>query len=384
MAAREIADADSLYYLGLLHWIAENLEGTRDAFGKYLAADDEDTERRQRTRAIMVITLAKLKEFAEADKYLAAYQEAEPKKLSETSRMNAELAKAYIEKRDNEKAGPFAERAYKASKALIADPSARLRGMDEMLDAGMLLFETYRDRSMIKEADAVLEDMRNVGSDIGAGDLYYYATDKLILNQLETGRKPQALATHQAALAYAEKTFKGKGTQNLALTKLRARDKHYKLIGEPAIELIGIDKWFPGKARPLASMRGKVILLDFWATWCAPCFDAFPHLTEWQQDLADEGLIVLGVTRYYGRAEGFSVDRPNEIIFLEKFREKYRLPYDFVVMSDQQTQRQYGATALPTAALIDRKGIIRYIESGTSQSRIADMRQMVLKLIAEK
>lgn len=384
IGSRSGLTAEDTYYLGLLHWISENLDAATETFVKYLAFNEENDERSQRVRSLLAVTYAKLKNLAEAEAFLDKYESSEPKKLTETSRMNVELAKAYVAKGDNEKASPFAERAYKASKALIADPTARLRGLDEMLDAGMLFFETYRDRSMDKEADAVLEDMRTVGADIGAGDLYYYATDKLIFNQLETGRKPQALATYQAALLHAEKAFKGKGSQNYALSKLKDREKHYKLIGQPAIELTGISKWFPGEERTLASMRGKVILLDFWATWCTPCFDAFPHLTEWQQDFEKDGFVVLGVTRYYGRAEGFSVDRPNEIAFLERFREKYRLPYDFVVMDGQQTQRQYGATALPTAALIDRKGIVRYIESGTSQSRIADMRAMVMKLIAEK
>ena len=93
---------------------------------------------------------------------------------------------------------------------------------------------------------------------------------------------------------------------------------------------------------------------------------------------------VLGVTRYYGQAEGFSVDNANEIEFLKRFKEKNGLKYDFVVMKDQQFQNTYAATALPTAVLIDRKGIVRYIETGTSPSRLEEMREMVLKLMAEK
>jgi predicted transcriptional regulator len=65
-------------------------------------------------------------------------------------------------------------------------------------------------------------------------------------------------------------------------------------------------------------------------------------------------------------------------------REKQKLPYDFVVFDDQQTQMAYAATGLPTAVIIDRKGKIRYIESGTSTTRLEDMRQMIIKLLAEK
>jgi thiol-disulfide isomerase/thioredoxin len=165
---------------------------------------------------------------------------------------------------------------------------------------------------------------------------------------------------------------------------LKKREKHYKILLEPAPELLSVDAWFPGESRNLQALRGKVVLLDFWATWCTPCFEAFPALSEWHQDLGPEGLVVLGITRYYGQAEGFKVDNPNEIDFLKRFKAKQRLGYDFVVLNDQQTQMAYGATALPTTVLIDRKGKIRYIEAGTSTSRIEDLRQMILKVLAEK
>ncbi|HMJ09072.1 MAG TPA: hypothetical protein VK468_08705, partial [Pyrinomonadaceae bacterium] len=113
-------------------------------------------------------------------------------------------------------------------------------------------------------------------------------------------------------------------------------------------------------------------------------FDAFPDLTEWHRDHTRDGLVILGVTRYYGQAEGFSVDHASEVEFLKRFKIKEDLPYDFVVLKNNDTQILFGATSLPTAVLIDRKGVVRYIESGTSPTRIYDLRQMMLKLLAEK
>lgn len=131
-------------------------------------------------------------------------------------------------------------------------------------------------------------------------------------------------------------------------------------------------------------MKGKVILLDFWATWCGPCYEAFPLLKEWHQDHSREGLVILGVTKYYGRVNSVAADNLGEIESLKRFRETQKLPYDFVVAKDASSQLLYGATALPTTILIDRKGVIRYAESGTSQVRLAQIREMVLKLLAEK
>ena len=75
---------------------------------------------------------------------------------------------------------------------------------------------------------------------------------------------------------------------------------------------------------------------------------------------------------------------PNEITFLKRFKEKHDLGYDFAVSDGQELQHVYAATSLPTAVLIDRKGLIRYIESGTNPSRIEELRGMVLKLLNEK
>lgn len=382
--ARSELTAEDLYYLGLLHWIAENLEFTAETFERYLRSAGREPEKSQRGRSLIVVANAKSKRLDRAVSVLNDYQRSTPIKLTEVARMHSEIAKSYLAERKYEDAGPYAEQAYRAAKALITEPAARSRGLDELLDAGMLVFEAYREQSNIKQADAVLLDMRMIAATIGSPTFYFYAADKLIIYQIESGRKPVALETYLSTLIDAGRSFQTKGQQNDVLQRLKKREKHYKMLGDPAFELLNIDKWFPGEARTLASMRGKVVLLDFWATWCAPCYDAFPHLSEWHRDFADQGFVVLGVTRYYGRADGSSVDNQTEIEFLKRFRVKHDLPYDFVVAKDQQAQLQYAATALPTAVLIDRKGIIRYVETGSSSSRLDEMRQMVVKLLAER
>lgn len=392
LAAKYAAQAESrsslkgedLYYLGLLYWISENLDGTAESLRDFVKETSALPEKVQTARSLITVVEAKKGGLAEAIATWDLYQKNEPRKQTETLRMANEIAKAYVAAKDLTKAEPFAAEAYNTAKALSADANTRARTLDEMVDSGMLVFEVARDQNKTAAAEAILTDMQDSAAKMGSPMFFFYASDKLITFQIETGRKPLAMETFLTALLKAGKDLPLPGQRADAINRLKKRERQYKLLNEPAFEFVSIDKWFPGEAKTLQSLKGRVVLLDFWATWCGPCFEAFPHLADWHRDYSADGLVVLGLTRYYGQAEGLSMDGPTELDFLRRFREKQKLPYDFLVFSDQQTQMAYAATALPTTVIIDRKGKIRYIESGTSTTRLEEMRQFILKLLAEK
>ena len=70
------------------------------------------------------------------------------------------------------------------------------------------------------------------------------------------------------------------------------------LVGKPAPEW-DIDAWVNADSTTQESLKGKVVLIDFWAMWCGPCIATFPHLREWREEFGEQGFEIVGVTQYY-------------------------------------------------------------------------------------
>jgi len=128
-----------------------------------------------------------------------------------------------------------------------------------------------------------------------------------------------------------------------------------------------------GKLVHLSDYRGKVVLLDFWATWCGPCRIEIPWFTEMQKKNKDRGFEVLGVSM---DDEGWEVVKP----FLADLQVNYR-----VVIGNDATATLYGGVdALPTTFLIDRGGKIAAVHVGlTSKKDLEDGVEQLLQTPAD-
>jgi thiol-disulfide isomerase/thioredoxin len=181
------------------------------------------------------------------------------------------------------------------------------------------------------------------------------------------GNSEKAIANLAAQFAVAKETFtkiKATGTDEdkrmafRGLVQLRDLHTRLKLIGEPAPEL-AVKEWIDSSPVTLADLKGKVVILEFWATWCKPCEQMFPKVKEFHRKYADQGLEVLALTRYFMAYGGTSEAQAQEMTLIREFAGKHAIEFPVGVSEDESTQNAYGATALPMFALIDRAGRVR-------------------------
>lgn len=106
-------------------------------------------------------------------------------------------------------------------------------------------------------------------------------------------------------------------------------------------------KTLDGKEVKLSDYRGKIVIIDFWATWCPPCRKGIPDLISLQEEFKKD-LVVIGI----------SLDQQNTIKDLKPFIENYKINYP-VVLGDEKVVKDYGGiSAIPTSFIIDQKGNI--------------------------
>lgn len=138
-------------------------------------------------------------------------------------------------------------------------------------------------------------------------------------------------------------------------------------IGKPAkdfsVELLD------GSSFSLSEQKGKVVLLDFWATWCKPCVEEMPNVKDCYETFHDKGLEIIGV----------SLDRDRSD--LEKFVEKQGLTWNMAFSGDawkDATAADYHVASIPSMFLVDRKGVLRHFGM-----RGEALQEAVAELIAE-
>jgi len=123
-------------------------------------------------------------------------------------------------------------------------------------------------------------------------------------------------------------------------------------VGEPAIEYAAAT--LEGDTVSLSSLRGEVVLLNLWATWCVPCRTETPYLQSLFEEYADRGFRIVGI----------SLDTGDAADQVRAFVQEYGVSYTILHDPQMRGMELYQILGLPATFLIDREGVLRWMRYG--------------------
>lgn len=135
----------------------------------------------------------------------------------------------------------------------------------------------------------------------------------------------------------------------------------------PDIEL----KLINGSAFRPSNAKGKVLVLDFWATWCAPCKASFPKVDAIYKKHAARGLEVVAINE--------DEDQKKVPAFLDEVKPSFTIAFD----NNGKGAEAFGVETMPSSFIIDRRGVVRYAHSGYHPDDAAVIEAEVEELLAE-
>ena len=134
----------------------------------------------------------------------------------------------------------------------------------------------------------------------------------------------------------------------------------------PACELTTLDGQ---PVESLQALKGEVVYLDFWASWCPPCVQSFPFMNQLQQEYGKQGLRIIGV------------NLDEKIVDANVFLDKYDAEFAIVADPTRQCAKNFDVIAMPSSYLIDREGVVRYIHRGFRPGETDKLRIIVEQLL---
>src|SRR5215204_63723 len=317
-AARSDLAKTDYYYLGLLYVAAEDNVKGLESMKKFLAQYPSETkgDMIQSARSYAVILATRRKRMAEAEQFYQAWLKGDPLIKTQQPMLESILAAGFFKDGQYEQAIKYGQEAFDLVKAFEAKNPRDKRDKEQIyMNLVEVLALSYKKSKNSEQALGILAEARAQSFTIPSANLYRKVMDFVAgsgFSEKKLMQKVESYATADAA---------------------------------PDLKIV---EWLGREPVNLSSFRGKIVLLDFWATWCGPCISTFPRLREWHKKYAGNDFVLVGVTRYYGEGGGKRMTPLQELAFLGEFKQKHKLPYPIAVAEPAEDSMKYGISAYPT------------------------------------
>ncbi|HXG59007.1 MAG TPA: FG-GAP-like repeat-containing protein [Thermoanaerobaculia bacterium] len=143
------------------------------------------------------------------------------------------------------------------------------------------------------------------------------------------------------------------------------------LVDKPAPALKATE-WLGSDGMTIDALKGRVVLLDFWATWCKPCIEMYPEMRKWVEEFGPRGLVIVGITNHSNQTSAQ----------VKRFFDRQKLPWPVAIDPKNATHVDYGVSPIPHTFLIDREGVVRLSHKGGGD--LTPIKRAIEKLLAEK
>jgi thiol-disulfide isomerase/thioredoxin len=319
------------------------------------------------TRALLGADAPSKEIVEEARQTLALVPASEPGLVQARSETVYGVVSKLIERK--EMLGAAHELVKTASDSLPADPDAdQLRRAFRLIDASILSAEGKRDEAIAAIQKVVAEDPDSQAALITLAE-----------ELAKAGRNEEAID----AYVRAESVFDGDKVDGAALRELykkkngslegldtRLATAHTASLKRVALDARRVEQAAPdwelkdlnGEAIKLSALKGQVVVLDFWATWCPPCREELPHIQALHGDYTGKNVRILAVN-----CEG-AQDAASWEKIVRSFVLKNKYTFTIVNDLEYKVNEAYKVDAFPTVFVIDKAGTVRYVNNGYEPS----------------
>jgi len=215
---------------------------------------------------------------------------------------------------------------------------------------------------------------------------------RLAVFKTDIYRNLAAIARDRKELSLAEQLLKNaiaQTTDKKIEMVLRSETDQLKFIDKPAIP-INPNTWFNSASLDIETLKGKVVAIIFWAPWCNTSLKAISVLNELHSQYSNKGLVIIGYTKLYGKAdnnneigsaESLPIPKNTEVNFIANYIKRNKMAFPVSIADEGYSFEDYKVTILPTIVFIDKKGNISDIQSGIG--RVHTFKNKIVKLLEE-